>query len=656
MVFATAIAVILVLGLFLRTYDLDLDPPVTIGKSSQDLVTDPAHLVSFAANNAKYGESEPFPFAQWQVFKVSLVSATAYIIFSVSEVSRVTASLAGVIPSFLGLLFFILAIPIGWENKKQAYLAVITAAGFLVLNFVLITYNREPFLESGLIFYFGLFFFLFQKYRFRTSNLIAMGVLTSLACITGKAFGATIAIGLIGAILLQYRADRMAWQKVGIVVLSGIISGIVLILILFGDAAGAYVSYLQEHILSAHSTPFQNMPASEKYFTRFMIFGVTSHIFRDSPFLFFSLYIALASFIVIANKQFNRIIEHKALPFSLFWLFALLAIFMQSLYSPLRYHILLFFPSVLVISQIFTFQDRSKPKVPPKWFFWSSAIFLGLLNWFFINNLVLDFFYIDEFRTVSKTIIKYSFIPGMLLTIILIKGPLPKFIVKNTRVVANMIIALMIISTGFQLYQYASWARNSTYTIKNTTDDIAEIMGPEAVLTGPYAPVLSNINQFKHFIYSFGLEKPDIDIFKEFPITHLAVDTSSKILARINYKHLADLIAVSNYQIRGYDFQVLRIANNKNQQAQDYQPTYFEMANSAIRVQEYDSASALNEKFRINFPGNRSALAQACFIYDKMGKLEKLRDITFRLRDEFIDDKSIQLYCRHLIKKYRLTR
>ena len=214
-VYIIAIIIVLMAGLFLRVYDLEQDPPVDIGRFSQDLTTDPHHLTSFAANSANFGESEIYPFPKWRVFNVSLVSGFGYLLLGLGDTNRVFANLAGAIPSFIGIVFFVWGILAGTGRRKT--ISALIAAVFLSSNFLLIIYNRAPFLESGLIFYLGLIFLLFQKYQFKTFNLVILGFLVSLACLTGKVFGVTIGAALFLTILTSTE-DRRVIKASGFVV------------------------------------------------------------------------------------------------------------------------------------------------------------------------------------------------------------------------------------------------------------------------------------------------------------------------------------------------------------------------------------------------------------------------------------------------------
>jgi hypothetical protein len=137
----------------LRFVNLDADPPHFFKGFSQADLTDPYHLTFAARNAALFGDWNLFDFHRWDVFRNSLVSGVAYIIFSLAGVSRIAANIAALALNLGGVLFFFLGMR-GLRPVRE----ILTALLLLLSSAVFFFHSRLPFLENGLIFLCGLLF------------------------------------------------------------------------------------------------------------------------------------------------------------------------------------------------------------------------------------------------------------------------------------------------------------------------------------------------------------------------------------------------------------------------------------------------------------------------------------------------------------------
>lgn len=602
-----ALCLVLTIGLFLRIYDLEMDPPLDVGRASQDLTTDPAHITSFAANHDRCGQSEPYPFPKWHVFKISLISGFSYLLAIVSNSDRIWSNLSGVIPSFLGLLLTILGILVDRDEKEKRLFAALIAAVFLCFNFTFVTFNRAPFLESGLILYSGLIFYLFQRYRIRLWNVVLMGALVALAGLTGKAFA--LSLGMALAAIIFTSNDEHRWKKLLYFAGAGAVAGVVIALILYGARLDSYLSYLKEQAFVSHGASWQMAEDYKRFLSQLLIFGTQSRMFIDSPFQSLAWYLALATAILYARHHYHRFQQNTLLRFALFWMLALALFLVPANYRPLRYATLLYQPMVLITVAVLFFEPKGEKKLPRPWMF-ISGILLGYLNWFFLYHLITDVLYNEQYKLVGWTVILITFFPALALTLVMIYRPAVwRWILRRTRWAAIFLLGMAVVTVVHQSYLYLRWAGDRAYSIRDASRDLGQILGPGAVLTGPYAPTLTLDNTFTNFIYAFGLQRPEFSIFNRFPITHVAVDVSNRDVAVADYPEMADAERLVEYYMRNRVVLILKVAGHTtNATALAYQPTDYERARLHLLGEKPDSALIYVDRFIQRYPANRSGL------------------------------------------------
>jgi hypothetical protein len=638
-----AIILVLCLGLYLRVYDLTLDPPQTIG-GSQDLVTDPPHVTSFAANKANYGKWELFPYAKWRVFKISLPSFLSYLLFSVGKPSIFWNNLAGAILSFIGILFLVWGVASGTTTRGK--LLALVAAIFLAANFVLVTFNRAPFLESALIFYFGLIVLLYSKYGLDIKNILFIAFLVPLACLTGKVFGITIGAAVFGCLILGPEKNKL--KKAILMVIGGFVSTGILLLILFGNHVTAYFAYILEQAFTGHGSS----PLFKEIYTPIAIllsYGTATRLFRDSPFLFAAGYLAVAAALLYFRNCYYSFRNNQFMRFSLYWALTMFLLFFPANYRPLRYSLLIYIPVVLVIAAVMDI-NHTRKKSPPNVLSVLSTGALFLLNYFFLSHLVVDFIYCDAFPAGLWPVYKYLFPPAVILTALMIIKPAQKAFFRIIPRLKIVITILACCSLVYQVFVYHQWASQTCRSIENASKYLSEIVGTEAVLTGPHAPRLTLGSRRKHFIYCFGLEKPDTSIFDMFPITHLIVDAANRKMAFQDYPETVNAKKIAGYRIRSHFAEVLRL----QALPPGYRLSDYELAEELLEQGKADSALILNRVFLQKYPDNMFAKIQLFRIGTKKADFESMLSALNDLYEQYPNDINAQFFCAINYKKLGL--
>ena len=259
--FLLAVSVISIAARFIY---LDADPPLFFQNTSQALLTDPYNVTFAARNKALFDKWDVFDYHRWEAFKYSLSSLSAYIFFEIGGVSRVTANLSATALSLSAILIFV------WGLYSYSRRAAALAAILLLANAFLIIYGRYPFLENGLLFLSVLVFFVFVKFYPRKWAIVAAAILTSLCVLSGKAFGVILAVPVITVIVFERRQKWLL--DIGIYVLSGIVSGIMLVWLYYGSRYNMVLFYVSEQSTGLYGFP-QALTSVPVFFEQLVSFG-----------------------------------------------------------------------------------------------------------------------------------------------------------------------------------------------------------------------------------------------------------------------------------------------------------------------------------------------------------------------------------------------
>jgi hypothetical protein len=171
----------------------------------------------------------------------------------------------------------------------------------------------------------------------------------------------------------------------------------------------------------------------------------------------------------------------------------------------------------------------------------------------------------------------------------------------------------VVVSLIYQGQKYMSWARLPLYTTSQASQDLGIALSPEAVISGPYGPALAMENELGCIIHIFGTSRPDPDLFKKYPVTHLALDETNKTVAeRIYPDIMRQAIYLFNYNLNFTKVVIYKIAGlTGNSQAASYIPSDLEKAVEAyINLQE-KAGSYYLPRYLSKYPENMSGNTQA---------------------------------------------
>lgn len=592
----------------LRFVSLDIDPPYFFAGITQAHLTDPYHITLHARSAVLFGEWTPFDYHRWDVFKNSIVSGTAYVVFSLFGVSRVTANLAGLILNSLGLLFMFLGIARhrpSHETLLGAFLATLSA--------MLMFYGRLPFLENGLIFWAGLTFFLFARYYDRPGVQFIIGFLIALAAFSGKLFGFILIVPVLMSYFYIYR-NRVVTPALRTII--GAIAGsIIFVAVFYGGDYQNMLSYYHEQTTGMYGTP-TGFKSLYNFLMNLLTYGGESGFFRLSPFLI--ILAGLGSILCLTGHREYEKFRSENIPvvFMVSWLLIGMLLLSPFTYRPLRYTLFLFMPlSAVCAWTIGTVLSGKLSNTSGK------LLLTAPISFVIILYLAIQL----KMTTVpgnQALVTAGGFLfPGVLMAMAVTAALLILLVRSSdslkTLIMAVVVLALMLAAVIFQgRLIYRGLSEPGTY-LRDIGREIEQMVGPAAVLTGPYAPALTIDNNLKAVIYVFGLPDVERELFEKYPITHLAADYSNHQAAVKIYPFLNDAVKLDRFLIRDGTVDLYRIPGAKTPL------TDYERFISDYDKEIYDSVLYYNERFCTTYPQNLSGQFNLVINYISFGQNDK---------------------------------
>ncbi len=599
------IGAIAILGV-LRFISLDIDPPYFFAGITQAHLTDPYHLTYHARSAVLFDEWTPFDYHRWDVFKNSLVSGTAYLLFSVFGVSRITANLTGLLLNSLGLVF------IFWGVRRHRPLNETLLGTFLaLLSAMLMFYGRLPFLENGLIFWSGLIYFLFARYHDRRWVHIAVGCLIALAAFSGKLFGFIL---IVPVIVTYYFIYRKRFAAPSARTLLGMAAGSLLYIVAF--YAGDYqtmLSYYREQTTGMYGTP-TGFTSLYGFFMNLITYGGESGFFRLSPF-FITLGALGSILLLLRHAEYGKFREEN-IPavFMLSWLLMGILLLSPFTYRPLRYTLFLFIPLSAISARAVAMLFGKLRVSPEKILLTTPVVFIIIL--YLAMQIKMTTVPGGQALATAERFLFPGILIAMGVTAVLLLA-LYKFSDRYKSIIISAITVVLLAATiifqGRLIYRGLS--EPGPY-LRDIGREVAQITGPDAILTGPYAPAFTIDNNLKAVIYVFGLPDVEHDLFDKFPITHLAADYSNWQAALRTHPSLADALRLNRFRIRDGTVDLYRIPGANTPL------TDFERFVRDFEAQYYDSVLHYNTEFCETYKENLAGQFNLIINHLAFGKTE----------------------------------
>ncbi len=594
---------------WMRAYRLDADPPTGLSVST-DVYTDPPQYTLFSRMDLERGSFNPYNDNRFVFFLKSSVTAVSWFIFKQFGVSVWSSHLVGLLFAFGSLLFFYLFI----RKISDKYTGLILLV-LLGLNYNIIFYGRLPFLEHAMTFF-----------AFLALALLVWGRGLSTALLAGASLAVGIFFGkVIGLIFLFAFACYFVYEllygerKKAMLRLSGFAVGFAAVAICwlfysYLPMKRQVASYLDEQAFSLYGAP-EGFESIDNFIWKLVSFGGQSRLFERM------VYPALAGavFLAIFFFHFTRRESWKK---GFGWLnsghvviAALIVSFYGGLmiwnYRPLRYQLVLiytFYGAAAVILRKM-FQPMSAPKEGKIPILWPALVLLLMIVPF--NQIYAslsgaadaDVFYQDNRWLVVSAGIGLTAL-AVWLTSAYRRGKIPVWPLLP-KIIAGLIIAGVIFK-GVMDFEY--WAERPAFSGRDDSRDLAMILSPSAVISGPFGPDLGLETDYGTIIHMFGVSKPDSLLFRKLPITHLLVDEGNEDRAREDYPEMMDsAVHILTYHVGVKKVRLYRIAGHtENPQADSYELSRFEILQDQYRLDSVHIDKQLAIQFVKQNPENMS--------------------------------------------------
>lgn len=594
-------AALLLLGLLLivRLVHLGADPPMNLSASS-DVETDPAMYTQFARQYLQTGDFDPFDDHRLKLYLKSSITPVATVVFKVFGTGIAPMQLTGLIFSFGSLLFFFLFVrrSIG---KSEAILWLLLV-GF---NYNLIFYGRLPFLEHAMTFFLFLALLLLSC---RPSILCSFAAGASLA--TGILFGKAIGIVMIGVLAVCFwftwlkseKSERSILLKKLTLSCSG--AGLIALLwylFVYLSAPIEISTYWKEQGLTAHGIPTA-LDSFDELVEWWFSFGVKSRL-QPRMVLVSALATAFIAWVAYKSIRFKNVavslksIQTGHLLVALMMIGFTGALFIWN-YRPLRYHLILIYPACaaatfLILRICGKWEKNTDSKLP--------IVVLSIISFIAVPEIyrligslsqLVDYTICYDDTKYLVFFLAAALIPATIAMNILYRKGKLSFI---RRYFAYIAVAVVLFTLYEGISPYAQWITRPTRVGQDIANELVQILSKDAVVSGPYGPVLTQGTELASIIHMFGLPKPDPELFLQFPITHLLVDIANELRAKKDYPdimHKAPVLAEFKYGET--NIKLYRVAEfTKNELTARYQLSEFEQARTDLENNDTTGAELI---------------------------------------------------------------
>lgn len=621
---AVVTCLLLAIGLGLRVFDLSADAPAFFADGSQDFTTDGAYLTLFAKNQVEYGQWSLFGYEHWQTFKTSLITGVSFVLFSIFGVSIATQAMTGVILSCLGILLFL------WVLRRRLSVeATIMAAVLLTFDYTLILYSRFPFSENALLLFAGIIVAVFAGSSDTPRSAVILGLLVAGAAFFGKAFGLIFATGPV----VWWFSERLErrWAIIGIFAGSTVAALLTLSLLFHGTLE--LVPFLWSHGTEGHGFP-HGLKLPFGFFENLFSFARTG-LHEYTPFLSAGVYLTLLWSIFFGEPD-TRI--RKLMTFLLAWLVAWIVILSIFNYRPLRYQFLLIVPmAALTVHWLTRASDMVRRAKTIRW--WQIGLLLTV-NWYFLYHAITPFSITSLSLGAYLRWVWYILpVAGALTALELLFFSRKKTAISPavTKFAAIVLITGSIAVDG---WLYSDWYAKRTYGIRDANNDMAELLGPDAVVSGQIGPAITGGNRVKSFPLFVKLPLAgSVPILKEYPITHLALPSSLWRDLKKENPEFESVPVIARFWIRDNVNYVVPIYDRfGNEQAMKYQPTQFEQAARLMSTGGIIPPDSLLREFLKTHPDNRTATVYLYHWLAHIGKIDECGPLVEQLVSRYPTD------------------
>jgi len=605
-----AILAILLLCLATRLYHLEADPPIDLSHSN-DIYTDTGQYTLFARLYLQTGEFNPENDYRFILFLKSSVTALALVVFKLLGIGVWQSNLVGVLYSWGALALFGLFV-----RKFAGDLTAILFLLFAGLDFSLTFYGRGPFLEHAMAFWAFLALVLcthFRSWLWYGVAGLSLGVAIFFAKVMGLVF-----LGPFAALLLyRLKHDDKELPKISRSAAAAFVVGLAALAIFWYffsyRAMQAQVSgYLEEQTVSLYGTP-EALNSFDQFMYKMVTFGIYSELFPRLPVtaLLTTVFLGLVGYRFVQRRTWREGlgIWNGGHLFVAVMIVAFYGALMIWNYRPLRYQLVMIYAmhaaaAILLIRFALPWRRTADEPIPKA--FYVICFVLGLVPIYQLYGRLVEAMGRQFYYTDFKYFLGLGSIGVTALVVWLIRRYRSGWLVYRPApaiVIAGVLSAVVV---GIGVGNYLFWAQRWADIARDNSRDLAMVVSPEAVLSGPFAPNMTLETRLKAVIHMFGVSKPDPDLFRKFPVTHLLLDEPNEARATEDYPEVMKAAThVATFAIGKNKVRLWRIAGmTGNREASSYPLSLYEQMMQSFAAGNIRQGEEQGSRYIRLYPAN----------------------------------------------------
>lgn len=584
-----AIGLVILLTVVCRFVNLGADPPVDVSWS-QDLLTDPPQYSSYARTAVAHDAWNPLNDEKLVFFRKNITGIFAYIVFTLFGPSVTTSNLTAVLLNLVAVGF------LAWGVARAfGFLAGFTAAWVLAINYLFVSYGRQPFLEVVSNACLAVAFWAILSSTQKWWWVVVGGLVAGAGTFFGKVTALHAAPVFILATIMQALDDDGAvkglarWRRpLGYVAGFGFVAAL-WYLFAYSAASEEVKAYLTEQSRTLYGAPV-GLESLTGFVRQFFSLGVDTKVLTWSPIAAIAGLAGVCGILIWSVRGRASLPWWRQLaPFAFLtagWFLCAYTAFSPFNYRPVRYQVVMWLPIAaacgwLVQRLVSKAKSSGKPVViNSHWWVFPilfAAVAIGLQHFVFEN--LLD----PTGRGQASSSHNASILVGLLVT-----GGLLWFASRpstgamsapRTRALFEALVAVLLIGVlAEQGRHFVRWWNSPVHTLEYANADLPRILGPNAVVTGEWSAPLTQLAESPIGLTHFFSLKESQDFFSAKPITHVIVEDKPDGAFFKDFPQLAQSAAkVTSYTIRNLRIGVWRVAESGgNEQAKAYAPTFFE--------------------------------------------------------------------------------
>jgi len=181
--------------------------------------------------------------------------------------------------------------------------------------------------------------------------------------------------------------------------------------------------------------------------------------------------------------------------------------------------------------------------------------------------------------------------------------------------------------------------------LRRYNHDLAQVLSPRAVVTGPYGPALTIDNEIRGVIYQFGLTNKETELFERFPISFVMAEASNWQIARKDFPLLEQAVPIVSLMIRDREVGVFRVPRSSAP------PTDYEKGQLALMKLQFDSALFYAQRFVNTYPDNLIGQTGLVRALASASREREGISLAQSLATQYPEDYFIQAFCEGFFRR-----